>query len=178
MLISHVPAGYIITRIADNILSRQQIRAIHRRAFYFWAFVGSVFPDIDMFYYYFIDKRQHLHHEYLTHIPFFWICSISLTMLFSAILKKHAARIYIYIFSINIFLHLFLDTLIGKIKWLYPFSEKFIFFFDVPTVYDNWIWNFVIHWTFMIEILIVLIAFKMLLNSTFSNFYTKELKEI
>ncbi len=53
-----------------------------------------------------------------------------------------------YLIGINIWVHLLLDTIVGKIKWLYPVSNEDIVCFHVPANYGWWVLNFVLHCNF------------------------------
>ncbi len=57
--------------------------------------------------------------------------------------------------SINALGHLVLDTHVGRIRWFEPFSERWVYFFDVSSLYHPKILNFVFHWTFVFEIALV-----------------------
>ena len=50
--------------------------------------LGSIFPDLDMFYFYFIDHRQHGHHCYWTHTPFYWITLLLFVYVIAVIVKS------------------------------------------------------------------------------------------
>jgi len=150
MFIGHLPAGYILTKTLQKKLGTTK--------YLFFGLLGSMIADIDIFYFYLIDNRQNLHHGYWIHIPFYWMMIAIVTILLFWILKKKDYIIASIIFFSNIFLHLFLDTIVGKIEWLYPITDKGYFLFDVPAVYDFWVWNFVFHWTFLFEIGIVVWA--------------------
>jgi inner membrane protein len=157
MFIGHLPAGYILTK---NLQKRMRIQK------YLWiGLVGSVFSDIDLFYFYLIDGRQTAHHQYWTHIPFYWILitGIAVTLFYS--LKKIDYAKAALIFCANVFLHLFLDTIVGGIYWLYPFSVASFKFFDVPNRYDFWVFNFIFHWSFLFEILVIVWALIVMMKS-------------
>jgi inner membrane protein len=51
-----------------------------------------------------------------------------------------------------------LDTVAGKIRWLYPFSNKDFVLVHIPSIHSWWVWNFVMHWTFCLELGLVLSA--------------------
>jgi hypothetical protein len=55
-------------------------------------------------------------------------------------------------------LHFVLDTFTGGIVWLYPFNGNTFMFFTVPPISQSWVVSFVFHWTFLIEISIVVLA--------------------
>lgn len=58
----------------------------------------------------------------------------------------------------NVMLHLALDTIVGKIRWLYPFSRQDFYLFEVTARYKWAYWNFILHWTFLLEIGVILWA--------------------
>ncbi|MEK7672778.1 MAG: metal-dependent hydrolase [Patescibacteria group bacterium] len=150
MFIGHLPAGYILTKKIQGKLKTNR---------YLWiGLIASIFPDFDVFYFYFIDKSQHLHHGYWTHLPFDWLVISAVTLLILWLLKKKDYTIAAIIFFSNIFLHFILDTIVGKIEWLYPFTDKAYSLFEVPAVYDFWVWNFIFHWTFLFEIAVIIWA--------------------
>ena len=144
MFIGHLPAGYILTKKLQAKLKIKQ---------YLWiGLIASILPDIDLLYFYLIDNRQHLHHDYWTHMPFYWLIIAAVTFSTLWLLRKKAYITAAIIFFSNIFLHLFLDTIVGKIAWLYPFTNQSYYLFDVPAVHDFWVYNFIFHWTFLFEI--------------------------
>jgi len=58
----------------------------------------------------------------------------------------------------NLFVHLFFDTVASRLRWFYPLSEHYFNFVRVPARYDWWVLNFVLHWTFIIEIVFIVAA--------------------
>jgi len=127
--------------------------------------LGSLLPDLDMLYFYLIDDRQYLHHGYWTHIPLFWLALFGLVLAGGAVLRQPSVLPAAAIFFSNVFIHLGLDTIVGKVRWLAPFSSHDFVMFDVPARYGWWVWNFVFHWTFLFEITIVFAAVVTLVNS-------------
>ena len=150
MFIAHLPAGYILTKGTQNKTKLNK--------FLWLGLLGSLFPDLDLFYFYLIDGRQTLHHSYWIHIPFYWlIIGLGITLIFT-LLKKRNYTIASVIFFSNIMLHLVLDTIVGKIEWLFPFTNKAYYLFKVPAVYDFWVYNFIFHWTFLFELGLIIWA--------------------
>jgi inner membrane protein len=47
---------------------------------------------------------------------------------------------------------------VGGISWLYPFVDYDLSLFTVPATRDFWVWSFVFHWSFLLEITIVVAA--------------------
>lgn len=154
MFIAHMPAGYIYT---GKLLQSMGCTENDPNYFKFivLGLVASIFPDIDLLYFYFIDNRQHIHHSYWTHIPIFWVAMLLLSVTVARILKNKILMTASIVFTTNAFLHTVLDTMIGGIMWLYPLSNEYITVFSVSPRYRWWIWNFLLHWTFIFEFLIV-----------------------
>ncbi len=150
MFIGHLPAGYILTKTLQ--------KKFNTTKYLFIGLLGSVILDLDILYFYFVDNRQNLHHGYWIHIPFYWMIIALIAIFVFWIFKKKDCIIASIIFFSNIFLHLFLDTIVGKIEWLYPITDKGYYLFDVSARYDFWVWNFVFHPTFLFEVGIVIWA--------------------
>lgn len=159
MFIGHLPAGYVLTKMVQKNSKTTKYLLV--------GLVASVLPDIDILYFYLIDNRQNLHHSYWIHIPFYWLIIGAVT--FSAIwlLKKKEYSVAAFIFFANIFLHLILDTIVGKVEWLYPLTDTAYFLFDVPAIYDFWVYNFIFHWTFLFEIGVIGWAMYILIKERF-----------
>lgn len=152
MFIAHAPAGYLVTKFVLHRSSLGQGRdAILMLKL---GLLSSVFPDIDMLYFYLLDHRQHLHHSYWTHIPFWWLVILAIGMGYGVITRNARFRRVVQMVALNVLLHLLLDTVAAKIRWFAPFSRAGISLFEVPPRYGWWIWNYVLHWTFGIEILL------------------------
>lgn len=156
MLIAHAPAGYLVSRqLSDN------------KYVILLGLLGSVLPDIDMLYFYCFDNQRHHHHEYWSHIPYYWFLILLFVFPISCFVNRAVVRGLIVMFA-NIFLHLFLDTMwSGGIQWLYPFSDKMVSFLEVPTrwsakeIYygvEGWVWNFLLHPSFLVELTLFILA--------------------
>ena len=152
MFIAHLPAGYIAAALFEDHWCEKRLRSV-----FVAILVGSVFPDLDMLYFYLIDQGRRLHHHYWTHLPLFW-----LLLLAAAI---GAARFFrlrftpaVIAFVAGVFLHLLLDTPFGGILWLAPFSDHTFPLVTVPATSNWWVWSFVFHWSFTIEIAICVAA--------------------
>lgn len=157
MFIAHLPAGYVLTKILQKRLNTTH---------YLWlGLTASILPDTDLIYFYLIDHRQTLHHSYWIHTPFHWFIITVISFAFLLLFKQKKYMAAAVIFFSNIFLHLFLDTVVGKIEWLYPFSDKQFYVFDVPAVHDWWVYNFVFHWTFLFEVALIIWAIILFIHS-------------
>jgi len=142
LIIGHLPAGYLAAcAVAKLSVSRHL----------FWAvLVGSVFPDIDMLWFHFVDHGAVHHHGYLTHRPAIWIAVLVMGMLLR--------NLIIAGFGIGAILHITLDTIAGAVAWAWPFSDVPNTLVEVQPTHDHWILSFLWHWTFKVEIAVTLAA--------------------
>lgn len=62
------------------------------------------------------------------------------------------------LFALNGFVHLCLDTSLGRIRWLAPFVDRPFTLFELPSRYEPWWLNFLLSWTFLIELFLLLAA--------------------
>lgn len=150
MFIAHLPAGFLLTHWLQNKLKTKK--------FLWVGLLASILPDIDMFYFYLVDNRQTLHHHYWTHLPLFWIALGIFFILVAKIFNKRELFIITIIAFANIILHLVLDSIVSGINWLYPFIDDDVFLFTVPAKYNFWAWSFVLHWTFLFEVIAIIAA--------------------
>jgi len=159
MIIGHLPAGYVVSKL---LFPYFESRGPALKAFLWAGVFGAIAPDLDMVYFHLVDHRQHHHHTYFTHFPIVWASLLLLSVIwFSAARIKMRAALAT-IFSINGFIHMLLDSIVGDIWWFAPFVDKPFAFFTVPALYKPWWLNFVLHWSFAVELAIVLWAFYLL----------------
>ncbi len=117
--------------------------------------IGSVFPDVDLAYFYLFDQRQYHHHSYWTHVPVYWVVILCGGLTLAHLLRSRLLAAASIVLVGSVLLHLLLDTELGAIRWLYPFSTKSFPLFIVPARYDWTLLSFVLHWTFLFELVIV-----------------------
>ncbi len=144
MLIGHLPVGYITARAAGQKSGLLMVAAL----------IGSVFPDFDMIWFLFVDDRTVHHHRYWVHAPGFWIIVAALTLPF----LRGRARVAGVIFVVSVLIHIMLDTIGGGIMWLWPLSDDLHQFVTVPATQANWVLSFMAHWTFTLELAVVILA--------------------
>ena len=155
MIIGHLPAGYIVAKLCAKKCDHTVINVLF---FILAGVMGGIAPDLDMLYFHLIDQRQHHHHTYWSHYPIVWalLCVISGAWYRYATNRSTAA--IALIFSMGGFIHLLLDSIVGDIWWLSPFIDKPYALFTVPALYDPWWLNFILHWSFALEISLLLWA--------------------
>lgn len=152
MIIAHLPAGYM--------LSKKMQHGTHAPALLWAGLLGSVFPDFDLFYFFLIDEQQTFHHHYWLHLPVFWACVTCAVLPFLCREANSRLRQVYLFFLANVWLHLFLDTLVSPMFWYLPFSSQGLQLLDYQLVplFDAWIWNYMIHPIFTLEIVICALA--------------------
>lgn len=157
MFVAHSFAGYLWSRKA--IMSLKLKVSAQQLKYYLWfGIFCSILPDLDLMYFYTFDQRQNPHHEYWTHMPFFWILVASILYAVARWIFRKRIGVYCFLLAANTVLHLILDTLAGGIYWLYPFNDAYIVLISILPKYDWWVWNFVLHWVFFSELIIILAA--------------------
>ena len=157
MFLAHLPAGYVASKL---LVTQFRLEPSKTKYLLWLGCLGSIFPDLDMFYFYLIDNRQHSHHSYWTHIPAYWMSLLALSYAISAFFKSRFLVAAATVFFGCILLHLSLDTFAGGgIKWMFPFGDTYISLFSIPAQPNRyWVWNYFLHWTAFIEITIISIA--------------------
>lgn len=142
MFIAHLPAGYLVSRGLRDPLAQTAL------------LVGSVAPDFDILRFYFLDNQSIHHHEYITHRPILWLGMGALALLF---MRFRAGMIVVW-FCLGALLHMLLDTTLGEINWGWPWGDLGGPLVVVPATQSHWILSFVLHWTFLPEIVICIAA--------------------
>ncbi len=160
MLVAHIPAGYLATQ---TLLSTPWARRLSlddksRRVAFAVALFASIAPDLDLFWFYFVDGRSRHHHHYFPHLPLVWVAAGLTGAVIATALGATRARALIGLATLMGLLHCLLDTLVGHIKWAWPWSQKMMAAFEVPARYSHWILNFIFHWSFGLEIIVVGVA--------------------
>ncbi|MBW3631001.1 MAG: metal-dependent hydrolase [Gemmatimonadetes bacterium] len=156
MFIAHLPAGYLVT---DALLRGRRVSEAARRRLLAAGLLASVAPDFDLLYFYLLSDRQRVHHEYLPHLPLAWVpVFAAAAVVLAAIRAGHTTWLGLAIIALNLLGHLVLDTTAGGIQWLWPFSRAEFVVAHVEARYHPWFLNFVLHWTFALELLIVALA--------------------
>lgn len=140
MITAHLPSGYVLYH---------SLPSVHRQAPWVFAaaILGAILPDLDLFWFYFVDDRAFHHHRYWVHAPAFWAFIAIVTLPLIAWLKPHLNRAAT-VFFLALFVHVFLVSLVGDIMWLWPVSNEMYAVFSVSPTHENWILSFLLHWSF------------------------------
>lgn len=146
MLVAHLPAAYLVRPLVVSALGTDSPG--WRRALY----LGSVLPDIDMLWFYLIDAQRTHHHHYWTHLPVFWVVALS------PALTARPLRLPALGLAVGVLLHLVLDSIAGGIAWRWPLDGSLYRLTEVEPRFEPWWWSFVLHWTFLLELVVCALA--------------------
>ncbi len=126
MIFAHAFVGAILSHFTQpkNIKKGKTGR---RSILYFWisTIAGSVFPDVDVIYLALVNAS--VSHRYLlthTPLPYIFVLSILLPLVWFLRIKPINIKI-ISGFFLGVFLHIFADSLLGKIYPLRPLSSYY-----------------------------------------------------
>jgi inner membrane protein len=156
VFLAHVPAGYLA---ATAILRGQPLAPRARRRLLAWGMFAAVMPDLDLLWFYLVDERRQVHHAYLPHLPLAWVPVLAVAAVaLAAARARRPAWLALALGAAGVASHLVLDTVAGGIRWRWPFSDAEFVLAHVPARFDPWVLNFVLHWTFALEIAIVAAA--------------------
>jgi inner membrane protein len=157
MFIAHAPAGYLLTTALRRC---ERYRDVPLAV----GLVASVFPDVDLLWFYLVDHSRP-HHVFWTHWPAAWLVlgaiACGITSLIASLSSDVRPEIVSWCeaFVINVLVaHLVPDTLCGGIHWFAPWSQHSYWLVTVPARHAFWIANFADHWTALVELAIVCAA--------------------
>jgi membrane-bound metal-dependent hydrolase YbcI (DUF457 family) len=154
VFIAHLPAGWLAT---SALLRGRAPAPPARRRLLALGLLASVLPDFDLVWFFLVDERRHVHHAYLTHKPGAWLLALAAAALVMRMMRaSRTAWLALAVFGANVMLHLVLDTTAGGIRWLWPATEAEFALSHPSARYSPWYLNFVLHWTFALEVAITL----------------------
>ena len=150
MFIAHLPAGYLLTHRLTRGRQRRRLMAVR--------LVAAVLPDTDLLWFYLVNDRQNLHHDFLFHGPLFWVAVAALVWILGRLAGWRDSGAIAGVALASLLLHMVLDSVVAEIAWLAPFSDRTFGLMEVPARHDWWVWNFILHWSFGLELAIVALA--------------------
>ncbi|MEW6712782.1 MAG: metal-dependent hydrolase [Candidatus Riflebacteria bacterium] len=153
MIFAHLPAGYLLTRALTEKISPEL-----RKPVLYTGLLASIAPDFDLAWFYLVDGGYGSHHHYWTHVPLFWLALCSLSAVISSLTRQRTLFWCSISALINFELHLALDTMYGKIAWLYPFSDWREPLLSLHSTYSRSSLNQMTSWTILLEIAIMVAA--------------------
>lgn len=116
--------------------------------------LGAIAPDFDLAYLHLIDHGQVHHHRYFTHWPITWLSLTVISAYAFVMSKRKGLALPALLFGLGGFSHMLLDSLVGDIWWFAPFLDRPFSIARVAALYQPWWLNFVLHWSFAVELLI------------------------
>jgi inner membrane protein len=137
MIFAHGPLGFLATR---SILRTRSTLLLAI------GFIGGIFPDIDLFYYYLVDASTP-HREFVTHTPILYVIVFAIFGTSTWLLKKRQLLMAGLAFTVGAGSHLVADTIMAKIMFVYPFSRTLygVVDFGIPLINNNLLfWNFLL----------------------------------
>ncbi|MBQ0754710.1 MAG: metal-dependent hydrolase [Gammaproteobacteria bacterium] len=155
MFLAHLPAGYLLTRA---LTSRRPGLSTLPSYIMAAGLLGSIAPDLDLLWFYLVDNRAHPHHSYWTHFPSAWAMLLALSLLWVSVERQRHTAKALLVFACGGLLHLVLDSVAGGIRWLAPFSSESWSLTEVKRFVEPWWLNFFLHWSMLIEAIIVAIG--------------------
>ena len=154
MFIAHLPAGYLITKfVCRHLCLTEEVKQKVMTS----GLLGAIAPDLDLLYLYFIDNFRDHHHSYWSHYPIVWLLLLFISLGLFRVFDKGYLTYGFFAFSLNGFFHLVLDSMAGEIRWLVPFDSNGYSLIALKSVYAPWVLNFLLHWSFLVELLILLL---------------------
>ncbi len=156
MIIAHAPSGYILATLLIKRMARAPVTV---KAIIITGIIGALAPDFDMVYFYLFDNKQTHHHKYFSHWPIIWLGLTTLSAIWFNYAKQSKSATLSLIFCLGGVLHVILDSFVGDIWWFAPFLDKPYSLFTVPAKFKPWWLNFILHWSFAVELIICFWAF-------------------
>jgi hypothetical protein len=158
MIFGHLPAGYLISNFT---YARLGCDAVSRQAYIVAGMAGAIAPDFDLAYFYLFDERQHHHHTYFAHYPVVWLALLAVSAWWFRSARFQFLPAQALVFSLNGLAHMVLDSIAGDIAWLAPWQMRFFSLFAIRPVYEPWWLNFLLHWSFALEVAITFCAYRL-----------------
>ncbi len=162
MIIGHAPAGYVLSTLLIRRFSLSTKVPCH--ILLTAGTLGALVPDLDMLYFHFVDGRQHHHHSYFTHFPIVWAALLLLSACWFFPAQRKAGPIVVMIFSI------WCSTASLEIYGgLHQLIMCFFSLVTVPALYKPWWLNFMLHWSFLLELGVVIWALALWRRNSFAS---------
>lgn len=156
MFIAHLPVAYLASRA---LAKRGAGSSAEGRRLIGLGMAAGLAPDLDLLWFFLVDQRRQVHHNYLPHLPAFAIACIAAAALALAMARaRRETWLALAAAGLNWMLHLVLDTVAGGVQWLWPLSRHELVLSHVEARYQPWYLNFLLHWTFALELALVTVA--------------------
>lgn len=125
MLIAHGPLGYILATVTQRWWKLPALSKIQIQWVAITAFIGGIFPDIDLVFFYFIDSSQS-HRQLITHSLSMYISLLVVGVLLLRFSRFKYIGILMSVFALGTISHVFTDMITGMTIFLAPFSYELL----------------------------------------------------
>ena len=165
MMVAHLPAGYLLT--AGALSSTGADKQPRARLLFAIGLIASVAPDVDGLLWAGVKltgRPVPHHHAYPTHWPLVWLMLVLVVAVVAVVLKNRTALGGAAVAGLNLALHGVLDSVASPMAWGAPFSDATWEMVRVPPTHgDKWVLSMLDHWTFGLEVGLVVLAAVVLL---------------
>ncbi len=162
--------GHFLQQMEESAEQKKKIMQV--------ALIGSILPDLDMLYWFWVNGAVD-HHLFYTHIPAFYCILVPIFVLCKLSKSSRFIGNLILTLWIALMSHAVLDTVVSGILWTFPFTgideANLIHLVDkdnIPNVVnpyhvyvdiigiklEGWVVNLMVHWSGLIEYLLCGIA--------------------
>jgi len=132
MIFAHGPAGFLTAWTLQKSLSPALVGR-KRWWLLMTGFVAGIFPDIDLFFYYFVDASGS-HRQFITHTPVFYLVIFTVIVIGLWLFKRRSWLIWPGVFLFGVMSHLLTDAILAQVMFFYPFTDNFYGLSDLAMV--------------------------------------------
>ena len=124
MLFAHGPLGALLSDRSIRMWWKGKITPRQKWILLLLGFIGGIFPDVDLLYYYLVDASTP-HREFITHSFFIYVAVFVVLYFVAAVfVKKPVFKMAVMIFFIGVVSHLAVDSILAEVSWFFPFSRR------------------------------------------------------
>ncbi len=157
MLIAHGPIGYLTTHVTKKYwngfnFSKKQVTGL-----YVIGFVAGMLPDIDLFFYYFINA-SYSHRQLITHSLLIHLVVFLIGLLITRFTKFKFIGTAITLAGLAMLLHVLADCLVGMAVILAPLSNQLYGLVSISWFRDSFFMRFSHITNFGAEFLFIFLA--------------------
>lgn len=162
MLFAHGPAGFLTAYFTRKIWKADKLPKRTQYWMYAAGFIGGLFPDIDLFYYY-LGSARISHRQLFTHSLVTYVLIFLIIYLIGSIYKKQSIKSLGIVFFFANLSHLLLDMVCGTTALFAPISDALVglprlgFLQETFYAHNGLLTNFIIESSIIAVFFIVLI---------------------
>ena len=153
MLFAHGPAGFLTAYFTRKIWKADKLPKRTQYWMYLVGFIGGLFPDIDLFYYY-LGSARLSHRQLFTHSIITYVLIFLIIYLIGSFYKKQSIKSLGIVFFFGNLSHLLLDMIYGATAFFAPLSKQLIGLPKLAILHDSFYSNNLMLVNFIIESLI------------------------